>query len=185
MTNERLVSWTLDGGRSRLCGRTQAALLLALLGVSFAGVASGQIATTIQEVFASQTLPSTAASCCPGPILPDVLPVGYVGASYSVVFTDGGCPGYWGYTGSLPPGLIFHSHPIPKTAVSLSGVPTTPGIYAFIVGVSVIHNPPCPQQRAYLLQILSATPTPTFTPTLTPTHTPLPTFTPRRPSRPQ
>jgi uncharacterized protein (TIGR03437 family) len=72
-----------------------------------------------------------------GPITPASVPNGTVGTMYSAQLTENGVPMFtqvsWGLSsGSLPPGLTLNTSTT-ATTTTISGTPTTSGLYSFTV----------------------------------------------------
>ncbi len=96
-------------------------LWLAVLLPAFAGVAYPLTLT-----------PSTPPGTAPGTY---ALPAGFTTKLYSTtIFTNGNGPTTWNLTGALPPGMSFNPGQ-PNTA-TITGTPTTPGTFVFVVSAS-------------------------------------------------
>ncbi len=98
-------------------------------------------------------------------INPATLPAGTVGVAYSQTFsaTGGTAPYSFDWLPTLPPGLSFNANG------TLSGTPTTPGSYSFVVGASDANE--CFGERRYTVIINPACPTITVNPATLPTAT--------------
>jgi hypothetical protein len=99
--------------------------------------------------FRVYTITINAATCPTLTIVPATLPNAVVGVPYSQPITaSGSTPDLYTYTvtGSLPPGLALTPVTATKTA-TLSGTPTTPGIYSFTITATDVNG--CQVSQAY------------------------------------
>ena len=98
---------------------------------------------------------SLAVSCPTITLAPSSLPPGTVGTAYNQTITASGGTGPYAFStsGPLPPGLTL------SASGSLSGTPTTPGTYNFVVTATDANN--CTANRPYSISV-SAAPCPTI-----------------------